>query len=131
MGLSPALRQKIITFQRVELTAYHIYRKLAQMTRSPDNRRILETIAEDELHHYQEWKRYTGQEVKPDRVAIWKSTLAGQVLGLTFTLKLLERAEAKAQVNYTALQPDSSNWGSTTAGRPSGAPRISISSSLP
>jgi VIT1/CCC1 family predicted Fe2+/Mn2+ transporter len=113
MGLTPALRQKILTYQRVEITEHHIYQRLAQATKSPDNRGVLEAISRDELRHYQDWKKYTGQDVPPDRFAIWKYTLIGRTFGLTFGLKLMERGEKKAQSNYTELKsviPEIEAW---------------------
>jgi VIT1/CCC1 family predicted Fe2+/Mn2+ transporter len=105
MELTPALRQKLLTFQRLEITEHFIYLRLARANRSPENRRVLERIAQDELRHYQDWEKYTGQEVKPDQFAIWKYTLIGRLFGFTFGVKLMERGEEKAQVNYTELQP--------------------------
>jgi len=52
MELAPTLRQKLLTYQKVEITEHHIYQRLAQTTRSPENRHVLETISRDELRHY-------------------------------------------------------------------------------
>ena len=105
MELTPALRQKLLAHQKIELTEHQIYLRLAQTVKSSENRQVLETIARDELRHYQDWKRLTGQEISPDRFTVWKYTLIGRVLGLTFGLKLMERGEAKAQSNYADLKP--------------------------
>jgi VIT1/CCC1 family predicted Fe2+/Mn2+ transporter len=105
MGLTPAMHKKILAYQRLEITEHHIYRNLARTARNPENRRVLETIAQDELRHYQNWKEHTGQDVQPDVIAIWKYTLISRVLGLTFGLKLMENGEEKAQTNYAELQP--------------------------
>jgi VIT1/CCC1 family predicted Fe2+/Mn2+ transporter len=105
MELSPELRQKILAYQKDEITEHYIYQRLAQTTKSPENRRVLETISHDELRHYENWKKHTGQDVNPDRFIIWKYTLIGRVLGLTFGLKLMERGEEKAQSNYAELKP--------------------------
>ncbi|MBN2550680.1 MAG: VIT1/CCC1 transporter family protein [Anaerolineales bacterium] len=106
ISLRPTLRQQILAFQRLEITEHHIYQRLAQINRSPENRSVLERIAQDELRHYHDWKKYTGQEVKPDRFAIWKYTLISRVLGFTFGVKLMERGEAKAQQNYGELRSE-------------------------
>lgn len=105
MDLTPSLRQKLLGYQQAEITEHHIYRQLAQTTHSPQNRAVLETISSDELRHYQDWRKYTGQDVPSNRFMIWKYTLIGRVLGLTFGLKLMERGEEKAQSNYAELQP--------------------------
>jgi VIT1/CCC1 family predicted Fe2+/Mn2+ transporter len=113
MQLDPAIRQQLITFQRLEITEHHIYRNIAATLKSPENRQVLEKIAQDELRHYQDWKKYTGVEVKPDRWAIWKYTLISRLFGFTFGIKLMERGEEKAQENYSALQdriPEIEAW---------------------
>lgn len=113
MELDPKLRQLLLKFQRIEITEHHIYHQLAQIVPSPDNRKILEKIAQDELRHAQDWKRRTGEEVGPDQFAIWKYTLISRVLGLTFGIKLMERGEEAAQSNYSALKkaiPEVDAW---------------------
>ncbi|MBN1427466.1 MAG: VIT1/CCC1 transporter family protein [Anaerolineae bacterium] len=104
MELDPKIRQQLLIYQRLELTEYYIYRQLAQMVTSPENRQILERIAQDELRHAQDWEKYTGKAVSPDRFAIWKYVLISRVFGLTFGIKLMERGEEAAQANYTDLQ---------------------------
>jgi VIT1/CCC1 family predicted Fe2+/Mn2+ transporter len=103
MGIDRALREQLLGYQRNEITEHHIYRQLAKTIKSPDNRRILEQIADDELGHYKKWQAYTGQEVKPDRVKIWTFYLIGRLFGFTFAIKLMERGEQGAQENYGAL----------------------------
>ncbi len=113
MEISPQLRQQLLAFQRNEITEHHIYRRLAQSIRSPENRQVLEKISQDELGHYQDWKKYTGQDVPPDRLAIWKYYLVSRILGFTFGIKLMERGEEKAQVNYAELRsviPEIDAW---------------------
>jgi VIT1/CCC1 family predicted Fe2+/Mn2+ transporter len=103
MPISQELREKLLGYQRNEITEHHIYRQLAQTIRSPDNRRILEQIADDELGHYQQWKTYTEQDVTPDRRKVWRFYLIGRLLGFTFAVKLMERGEQGAQEAYGAL----------------------------
>jgi VIT1/CCC1 family predicted Fe2+/Mn2+ transporter len=103
VSIDAALREQLLGYQRNEITEYHIYRQLAKTIRSPENRRVLERIAEDERAHYQRWKQYTGQEVKPDRLKIQRFTLIGRLFGFTFAVKLMERGEQGAQENYGAL----------------------------
>jgi len=104
MELAPALRHKLLTYQKIEITEHQIYLRLAQTAKSSENRQVLEAIARDELRHYQDWKKHTGRDVSPDRFTVWKYTLIGRVLGLTFGLKLMERGEEKALANYAELK---------------------------
>jgi VIT1/CCC1 family predicted Fe2+/Mn2+ transporter len=113
MQLEPAIRQQLLTFQRIEITEHYIYRRLAQTLPPGENRQILEKISDDERRHSEEWKRYTGEEVQPDRTAIWKYYLISRFLGFTFGIKLMEQGEAKAQVNYAQLRssiPEIDAW---------------------
>lgn len=98
-NIAPALE----LFQRIEITEYHIYKRLARHVKSPENARILEQIAEDELRHYREWKKYSGREVSPDWAKMWFYYLVSRVLGFTFGVKLMERGEEAAQRNYAAI----------------------------
>lgn len=91
------------TFQRVEITEFHIYKRLAKSVKEPENRKILEQIADDELKHYEDWKQYTQRDIKPNQWEIWKYYLISRIFGFTFGIKLMERGEEKAQKNYSQL----------------------------
>lgn len=101
--ITDEVRDRILTFQRNEITEYHIYRKLAQTLKSSENRRILEQIADDELRHYGQWKQYTGADVKPNRFLIWAYYLISRVFGFTFGVKLMEAGEEGAQESYERI----------------------------
>lgn len=103
MQFTDDIRRKILRFQRAEITEYHIYSKLASKINSPENVKILQQIADDELRHYQGWKKYSGQDVKPDQFKVWFYYLVSLVFGFTFGVKLMEMGEEKAQVNYDAV----------------------------
>jgi len=91
------LVKKILPLQRSEITEHHIYTKIAATTQEPGNREVLTRIAAQELEHYGIWKRYTGQEVAPDRKRIWFYYLAARIFGLTFAIRLMEGMERRAQ----------------------------------
>ena len=103
----------IENFQRVEITEHHIYKRLARSVKDPENSEILNQIADDELRHYHDWKKYTQREVKPDMWDVWKYYLISRIFGFTFGIKLMERGEEKAQENYALLRgkvPNIENW---------------------
>ena len=104
MAISDEIRQKLLGFQKSEITEHHIYNKLARTIRSPENRRILENIAADERRHYDQWRAYTQQDVAPDRWRIAKYYAISRILGFTFGVKLMEMAEAKIQGDYGQLR---------------------------
>ena len=103
MQLTEDIRQKILIFQRTEITEHHIYSKLAKKIKTPENAKIMQQIADDELRHYRGWQKYSGQEVKPDQFKIWFYYLVSILFGFTFGVKLMEMGEEKAQVNYDAV----------------------------
>ncbi|HLA99202.1 MAG TPA: VIT1/CCC1 transporter family protein [Anaerolineales bacterium] len=104
MELGAELRQQLLTFQQNEITEHHIYTRLARTIKSPENRKILEKIAADELNHYNLWKAYTHQEVKPSRFGLWIYYLISRLFGFTFGIKLMERGEEDAQSSYAQLK---------------------------
>lgn len=104
MSISEETKATLLTYQKNEITEYHIYRRLAKAVESPENSRILEEIGEDELRHYHDWREYTQQDVEPDRLQIWKYYLISRIFGFTFGVKLMERGEEGAQENYAQLQ---------------------------
>ena len=103
----------IETFQRIEITEHHIYKRLARSVKDPENSKILDQIADDELRHYEDWKEYTQREIKPKMWDVWKYYLISRVFGFTFGIKLMEQGEEKAQENYGLLKgkiPDIEKW---------------------
>jgi VIT1/CCC1 family predicted Fe2+/Mn2+ transporter len=113
MPQEEAIGHILETFQRIEITEYHIYKRLAKSIKNPENRLIMEQIAEDELRHSEDWKKYTQQDIKPNLWDVWKYYLISRIFGFTFGIKLMERGEEKAQANYAQLKgkvPDIEKW---------------------
>jgi VIT1/CCC1 family predicted Fe2+/Mn2+ transporter len=103
MQLSEDVQRKILGFQQTEITEYHIYTWLAKKISSPENAKIIETIAQDELRHYTAWKQYSGQDVQPLWFKAWWYYFISRVFGYTFGIKLMERGEEAAQKNYALI----------------------------
>ncbi|WP_167605122.1 VIT1/CCC1 transporter family protein [Maribellus sediminis] len=102
-SLTPLVRDQIIKAQRAEITEYHIYKRLAKRTKKAANKEVLERIAEDELRHYNIWKSYSQREVAPGSWNIKKYFWIARIFGLTFGLKIMERGEERAQINYKEI----------------------------
>ncbi len=98
--LDPEIQARLLAAQRNEITEYFIYEKLSRSVKDPHNRDILRRISKDELRHHNIWKGYTGKKVKPHRWKMWLYYFIARVLGITFGLKLMERGEGEAQINY-------------------------------
>jgi len=103
MSLPAEIYDRIITFQRTEITEHEIYTRLAATVGSPENRKILSQIADDELRHYRAWQTLTQAEVAPRRAQVAFYTWIGRLLGFTFAVKLMERGEGEAQEGYRSL----------------------------
>ncbi len=103
MNIPESIRTRALSFQRIEITEHYIYKRLAKKIKSLENARIIDQIADDELKHYQGWKKYTGREVKPDRWKIWLYYQISRLFGFTFGVKLMEHGEEAAQKNYEQI----------------------------
>lgn len=104
MEIPSELRDQLLRYQQNEITEHHIYARLAKVLPSAENRRILEKISQDELRHYRQWKRHTGQDVAPNRWEIFKYYWISRLFGFTFGVKLMEGGEEDAQKSYALLQ---------------------------
>lgn len=67
------------------------------------NRKILEEISRDELKHYNFWKTYTKEDVEPASFMIFAYVMIAKIFGLTFGIRLMEKGETMAQVNYKEI----------------------------
>ncbi len=86
--------------QKAEITEHLVYKKLAQICKNKHNRENLLQISDDELRHYEIWKKVTGKPVKPDMKKVHYYFWLARIFGLSFALKLMERGESDAQIFY-------------------------------
>jgi len=93
----PVLRKQILSAQRAEITEHLIYTHIAEVTRDEHNKAVLREIAAEELVHYNLWKGYTHEDIPPQQFRIWYYCAMARILGITFTLKLMETVEKHAQ----------------------------------
>jgi len=103
VDLNESILKKILKIQKTEQTEYFVYRNLAKKLNGTATADVLNRIANDELGHHNFWKKYTQQEVKPNKWVIWFYSFLGRFLGLTFSIKLMEKAEERAQNYYTQI----------------------------
>ena len=97
------IMKQIYTAQKNEITEYHIYSNIAKLVKDKKNTKVLLDIANEELRHAKFWKTITKKDIKPDRWKIFKFTLIARFLGYTFAIKLMEKGEEQAQVNYREI----------------------------
>ncbi|MGQ9680397.1 MAG: VIT1/CCC1 transporter family protein [Candidatus Bathyarchaeia archaeon] len=101
--LDNEIEKTLLTAQRNEITEHLIYEKLSKSINEPHNKDVLKIISNDELKHYNFWKKYTNIDIKPDKLKIWKYFLISKIFGLTFGIKLMERGEEKALLTYEEI----------------------------
>ena len=89
--------------QQNELTESVIYEKIAAFAKGEENKQTLLRLSREEKAHYQIWKKYTGEEMKPQKWQVFKYTAIARIFGFTFAVKLMERGEEHAQIEYEKL----------------------------
>jgi VIT1/CCC1 family predicted Fe2+/Mn2+ transporter len=102
-NINEHLKSVIKMFQRNELTEHLIYLNLAKVEKSESNKKILERIAHEEKMHYEFWKNYTNEEIKPNKWKIFYFVWLARILGITFGIKLMEKGEERAQYKYASI----------------------------
>lgn len=100
MNLSAEVKANILKAQVNELTEYYVYSNIAKTLPDDENRKVMMQIAEDELRHSQKWESITGVKVAPKRLMVAFYTTVSRLFGFTFGIKLMEKGEEAAQVNY-------------------------------
>ncbi len=91
---------KILEMQKGEINEHFVYKKLAYLDKNENNKKILLKISDDELRHYEIWKKITKKEFKPSKFKILLYVFLARFFGLSFALKLMEGGEENAQKIY-------------------------------
>ena len=97
------LLDQLQTAQKNEITEYYIYSRLAKVIPQKQNSEVLQRIAGDEQRHHDFWMKYTQRTVRPSRWKIFFYFWISRILGITFGIKLMERGEERAQINYEII----------------------------
>ena len=95
--------QQLKVLQQEEINGHYTYARLAEVVKDPKNSKIIERISEEELKHYEIWKTYTKEEVKPNKLKISFFFWVSKIFGLTFGIRLMELGEEKVQGIYSKL----------------------------
>lgn len=102
----PEIMKITLRFQRAEETDHIVYSHMAAAEKDPHNKEVLTHIANDEKEHAGMWKRYTGRDVGPKRLKVIFYTVLGYLLGYTFVIKIMEKAEDATAKEYATLSRD-------------------------
>jgi VIT1/CCC1 family predicted Fe2+/Mn2+ transporter len=97
-------KQKILMFQKDEMTSHLLYRKLTGLIKDKHNANVIRDMSDTEMRHYQFWKKVSQTEVAANNVKIFFLLLMTRLLGLTFSIKLIERGEAAGAKEYAEFE---------------------------
>jgi len=103
INLSKQQIEMIKSFQKSEITEYHIYTRLSKVIKDSENAKTLAQIGNEEKGHYEIWKHYTNEDVKPNMFKVKWYYFISRIFGITFGIKLMEGGENKAQKNYDKM----------------------------
>lgn len=101
--ISDAALSIIKKMQQNELTESVIYEEIAKFAKGEENKQVLLRLAHDEKAHYYVWQKYTGLNMKPQKLKIFLYKLMARILGFTFAIKYMENGEEQAQSEYDLL----------------------------
>ncbi|MBI9051328.1 MAG: VIT1/CCC1 transporter family protein [Anaerolineaceae bacterium] len=102
-NLEAEIKTKLLAMQQDEINSYHTYKKLSRVIKDPQNSKVLDTIADAELGHYDTLREITQKDIKPNWFKINLFFWLAKILGLTFGIKLMEKGEELAQITYKSL----------------------------
>lgn len=95
--------KRLYIFQKNEVTEHRIYSRLAKSEKDPENRKVLEKIAEEEKKHADILAKYTGKTPRPMGFRLFFYTFIARTMGLTFGVKLMEKGEEAAEEAYREI----------------------------
>jgi len=88
-----------------EFTDYTVYLALSKYERNPKFRETLAGLGETERVHYEFWRKYAPDTpVSAARLRVYSVQLLRLLLGLTFTMKFLERHEGVIVRRYKQVE---------------------------
>ncbi len=104
--LSKQSVKALLKLQKAEINGHYIYKNLSKRIKVKENSDVLYRISEEEMKHYVMFRKYTNKDVAPSRWQIFFYTFISIIFGLTFGVKLLEKGEQNAVINYQPLVKD-------------------------
>jgi len=90
-----------------EYADYQLYTELAKREKDVDRKKTLEELAKAEKEHYIFWSRFAGGYTpKVSKAAVYQMIILRLMMGLTFTLKFLERREKQIIEDYKQVSEE-------------------------
>ena len=102
--ISPDLGKIAAESAQDEYADRSVYLALSKRERNPAFKKSLEDIANGEQSHFEFWQTYAPDvKVSEKKLRTYLIVLLRIILGLTFTLKLMERHEGKLHLRYKRI----------------------------
>lgn len=101
--MSDAKRAELLRLQRMEATESTIYRHFSERHKDEKCKIILEELAVEEERHEQILAEITGEQVKARKLIVFFHIFLSRLFGLTFAIRLMERAEREISAAYRRL----------------------------
>lgn len=101
--VSEKTRQTILKLQQNEITEQAIYMNLAKRVKKQSDKELLERIGREEMEHSNLWSKYTGKNLKPQRLKVFFYSLLSIIFGYTFVIKKMENGEKLSKEVYAML----------------------------
>ena len=93
MNISKKAFDIIRKMQQNELNESYIYEAISKFAKGEENKKTLLRLSQEEKAHYEIWKKYTGIELKPQKLKIFRFKLIARIFGFTFAVKIMENGE--------------------------------------
>jgi rubrerythrin len=97
-------KRQLLILQQDEINSHLTYARLAKVVKDANNSNVIKRISDDELKHYQIWKSYTQQDIKPKQSKVRFFFWVSKLFGLTFGIRLMELGEKKRRRLTTNLR---------------------------
>ncbi|MDP7312372.1 MAG: VIT1/CCC1 transporter family protein, partial [Candidatus Thalassarchaeaceae archaeon] len=101
--MGDAKRAELLRLQRMEATESTIYRHFSTRHKDEKCKKILEELAVEEERHEQILAEITGEQVKARKLMVIIHIFLSRLFGLTFAIRLMERAESEISAAYRRL----------------------------
>lgn len=92
--------------QKEEEQGAILYAFMAKREKNENNKKLLEQMAKDEQKHANVWKEITKEEIHPNKIWLAWRKLVTVILGFTFVVKTMQKAESITQQSYETMQKE-------------------------
>ena len=104
--LTPTLMQAVRKAQVDEELGANLYGFMADREKNAENKALLQKMSQDEKAHAKLWAGITKEDLQPSALRLLWMKCITVVLGFTFSVKSMQKAEKLAQSAYEQMQSE-------------------------